>query len=305
MSWFKNLKFYQFNTPWLAPEDLEDQLRTKACADVAPGQVSSLGWASPFYPRDAVLGHIANDCIRICLEKRERIVPIDVLNQRTCLEVARIEAEGARQVGRKERMGIKDEILLDMLKQSFVRSSFTYAYIDLSSQMVVVNTTVNARAEELLALMRETLGTFPVFPLSSGAKDSAEGKMTEWALNPEKELPETFELSFECELASVDGEKISGRGIDLTEATIHSVIDNGRTVKRLGICFEDRMSFVLTHDFDIRKVKFLECVEVDRSEIETDDFESAADADFTIMTAEISELYETLLEIFAIPRVNE
>ena len=126
----------------------------------------------------------------ICLRKGEKILPASVINQLLDDRVAEIEAAEAREVYRRERRRLKDEIIVDLLPRALTRHTDLFAYIDTRNGLVVVDTPTASKAEDLISQLRATLGTFKATPLE--VNESASGAMTRW-LNGAP-LPTGFEL---------------------------------------------------------------------------------------------------------------
>ena len=140
--------------------------------------------------------HAAAGRMLLKLKREEKLLPSTVVREQVDEKVAVIESEQGRKVYRKERLNLKDEIVQDCLPRAFTRSTYVYAYIDVKANWIFVDAASATRAEELLNLLRECIGSFPV--LLPQVNNAPSAVMTAWLLH--RNLPDDFELGLECEL---------------------------------------------------------------------------------------------------------
>ena len=195
--WFKNLRAYRLTSPFdLSAEQLAAQLAPRAFTPCAKSQALSMGWVPPLGDYTEALVHGAGGRLLLKLKREEKILPSSVVREMLDEKVAVIEDEQARKVYRKERLTLKDEIIQDCLPRAFSRSGAVYASIDTRSNWIFVDAASAARAEELLNLLRECIGSFPVvLPQVNNAPTAS---MTSWLVH--QTLPDDFALGEECDL---------------------------------------------------------------------------------------------------------
>ncbi len=192
--WFKNIRAYRLTQPFdLSAEQLGDQLAQRAFEPCARSQALSLGWVAPLGESSEALAHAAGGRLLVKLKREEKLLPASVVREQLEEKVALIEDEQARKVYRKERNTLKDEIIQDCLPRAFSRSSATWAYIDTRARWIFVDAASAARAEELLNLLRECIGSFPVVLPQVNSAPSA--TMTSWLA--QGNLPDDFVLGEE------------------------------------------------------------------------------------------------------------
>jgi recombination associated protein RdgC len=122
--------------------------------------------------------------------------------------------------------------------------------------------------------------------------------MAQWLI--EQEGPSGFTVDRECELKACDESKAVvkyGRHpLDIEEVAQH--ITKGKIPTRLAMTWNDRISFVLTDGFQLKKISFLESVfktiNVGMT-LENDAF----DADIAILTGELKSMIPDLIEALA------
>ena len=121
--------------------------------------------------------------------------------------------------------------------------------------------------------------------------------MTAWLA--ESQAPAEFTLGDTCELREVGeaGGIVRCRGQDLAGAEIRGHLVAGKEVTRLGLCWNERIAFVLDEALVIRQLQFLDVVRESLRDI-ADSPEAIFDAEFALMTGELALLVPRLLDVF-------
>lgn len=295
--WFKNLRAYRLTSPFtVSPEQLEEKLSGRAFKPCSPAQPLALGWSPALGGDTTALVHAAGGRILLRLKREEKILPATVVREQLEEKVESIEAEQGRKVYRKERLGLKDEIVQDCLPRAFSRSSYVYAYIDTASNWLFVDAASANRAEELLNLLRECIGSFPVvLPQVNNAPNAT---MTGWLAH--QSLPADFELGEECELREPgdEGGVVRCRGVDLLGEEVETHLNAGKQVVRLALRWEDRLSLVIAEDLCLRRLKFADELMKENEDLPEADPAARLDADFALMSEALSALQERVIALF-------
>lgn len=295
--WFKNLALLRLTEPFtLSGPELEERLKAlpfRHCGSLEP---ATAGWFPPLGKEHFPLVHQTGGLLMLCLQKEEKILPAAAVNEIVAERVAEIEEQQARQVRRKERESIRDEVLHDMLPRAFSLSRRTYGYIDPRGGWLIVDSASARKAEDFVAVLRQTLGTFPVTPLATRERPAS--VMTQWLAGGP--IPESITLESECELKSPedDGGIVRCRRHDLEVPEILNHIQAGKEVIKLAISWNDRLSLVLDDTLSVKRLKFLDLVQEAAADIETDDPAARFDADFSIMSLELGSFLPVLTEWF-------
>jgi recombination associated protein RdgC len=295
--WFKNLRAYRLTQPFdLSAEQLAEQLSAHAFEPCAKSQPLALGWVSPLGEQSEALVHAAGGRYLLRLKREEKLLPSTVVRELLEEKVAQIEMDQARKVYRKERLTLKDEIVQDCLPRAFSRSSAVHAYIDTRSNWIFVDATSATRAEELLNLLRECIGTFPV--VLPQVNDAPSATMTNWLVH--QNLPSDFALGEECELREPgeEGGVVRCRGVDLLSEEVETHLQAGKQVARLSLNWEERLSLVLAEDLCLRRLKFADELMKENDQIPEADQAARLDADFALMADALSGLQERVLALF-------
>ncbi len=294
--WFKNLYFFKFDSDFsLSAEELHEQLTKKTFKPCSPTQRESIGWVAPLGDSAESFTHAANNFILLTLARQERILPATVVREELGLRIAEIELKEDRRVRGKEKKDLLEAIEFELLPRAFTKTQKMDAWIDRKGQWLVVNTSSATRAEALTDLLRKTLGSLPVsLPDTETAPMTT---MTKWL--SDGVLPVPFELGQECELVSEqdDKSKVIFRNHDLMTDEVQSHLTAGKSVSKLAIQWDNKISFVLDENLQIKKLKFLDVMEDTMQENDPQSHEERLDIEFTLMTGEVSNLWSQLLKV--------
>ena len=152
------------------------------------------------------------------------------------------------------------------------------------------------RAEELVSLLRETLGSLPVKPIK--VNHAPADVFTHWLLGQQCE--HGFELGDECELRSPmeDGAIVRCRRQELTSEEIRGHLDAGKQAVRLALSWHERVDLVLDEDLAVKRLKFSDLLLEEAIEMGVEDEAARFDGDFSLMTLELNKFLPALVEAF-------
>jgi len=295
--WFKNLALFRFTEPFdLTADELVQCLearRFKPCASLEP---VSLGWTAPLGKETFPLVHASQGYIMVCLMKEEKILPASVINETLAERVEDIEARQGRPLRRKEKDSLRDEIVQTLLPRAFSHSRKNYAYLDTRNGWLVVDSSSNKKTDELVSLLRQCVGSLPVVPLTTRERPAQ--VLSGWLA--ENAVPADMTLESDCELRSPDedGSVIRCRRHDLTAPEIQNHLEAGKEVVKLAVTWNDRLSLVLDDVPSVRSLRFLDIVQEEAADVDTANPVERFDADFAIMTLELSQFLPRLVALF-------
>ena len=294
--WFKNLKIYRFSKPFsISTDSLDEQLSEKSFQPCASTQPSSYGWVAPLGDNNTALTHTIGKTNMLCVRQEERILPSSVVNDALNEKLDMIQSETGRRPVGKYKQSIKDELILDLLPRAFTRSKRTYAYIDQSAQLLIVDAASNNKAEELVELLRQTLGSLPAVPLKTKMLPSL--LMTSWLKG--NDLKDDFQVKDECELRESDDEGaiLRCKRQDLNSDEIQAHLDSGKEVTRLALNWNETIDCVLQDDLAIKRLKFSDEILDQAADDGAEDPAARFDADFNLMSGELSRFIPRLIEV--------
>ncbi len=292
--WFKNIQFYQFEDAFkLTSQQLHEKLEGRKARACGQMEMACEGWDKPLGRSGQMLVHETSGALMICLRCEDKVLPASLVREQVADEVFKIEQEAGRTVGRKEKNDIKDQVLQQLLPRALVRASHTYACILPEQGWLIVNAASAKKSEELIEVLRKTLGTLNV--VLPATAESPESAMTRWIMQDDA-WPEGFTLEDECELQAGEGAEgtVRCKYIDVSSEEVRAHVASGRRVKKLAMNWHEHLSFVLQEDLSIRRMRFDSAI-VDEASESADDEASRFDADFTIMVAELIAFIPDLL----------
>ena len=295
MLWFKNMMVYRLNRDIpLSADEMEKQLDAFTFSPCGSQDMSKTGWVSPMGNRSDALTHENKGQIVICARKEEKILPSPVVKQALEAKIDKLESEQSRKLKKTEKDSLKDEVLHSLLPRAFSRFNQTYLWIDTVNNLIMVDCASAKKAEDTLALLRKSLGSLPVVPLT--LENPIELTLTQWVRSGD--LPAGFALMDEAELKALleDGGVIRCKKQDLVCDEIANHIEAGKVVTKLALDWQERIQFVLADDGSVKRLKFSDTLRDQNDDIDREDFAQRFDADFILMTSELAALTSNLVE---------
>jgi recombination associated protein RdgC len=299
--WFKQIQLFEIKTPLrMQTNQLEERLSPLEFRPCPPSMPSSLGWVSPLEEDEAPLVRTLNGCHLICLQIEEKILPASVINYTLKEKVKKLETAEARKIRKKEKLNFKDEVVHTLLPRAFSKFTRIYGYIDTKHQWLLVNTTSPGKLELFINLFKKSFGdtveTFDVI------KPSA--VMTAWLKN--NDYPKEWMVEKSCVLQDPNQQSrvIRCQQQDLFATSIQSLVKDGCEVIQLGMCWQDRLHFVLADDFSLRGIRRAEDDLAEIQEI-TESKSQKMDAYFFMMTEMFAGMLNDLLAVFASKKAVE
>ncbi|KZE30292.1 recombination associated protein RdgC [Crenobacter luteus] len=291
--WFKQLSFYRIDPGAVADtQTLAEALAKRPFHRCGGLDWSSVGWVPPVQSGEELV-FAARDAWLIALKREEKVLPGAVVRDFVDARVAEIEDKELRKVGRKEKQALKEQVTDELLPRAFTKTGRTTAYFDHARGWLMVDTGTASRAETLIAEIREGIAGFPArLPKTQLSPATA---MTAWLADGA--VGSGFTLDSECELKAPgdNGAVVRVTRMDLTCDEIRQHIESGKQVTRLGLTWNDKISFVLTDTLQLKRLQFLDVLQEEASQA-GDDMATLLEATFMLMSAELGELVDALVE---------
>ncbi|MCK9200579.1 MAG: recombination-associated protein RdgC [Gallionella sp.] len=290
--WFKNIFVYRLPADWAITEAaLQEKLALKQLQPCSGLEKQSRGWVSCRGDDRLVLS--ANQQILFSLGVEQKLLPASVINRFAKDRVADIEAQQGYKVGRKGMKEIKESVTDDLLPRAFVLQRATYAWLDPINGRLIVEAASSAKADELLEQLIKSVDDLPLKPLNTEMSPVA--AMTDWLSSGN--APAGFTIDRELELRATGESKATVRyanhALEGDEILAH--IAAGKRVTRLGMTWNDRISFVLTEQLQIKRLEFLDIIK-EESTMLADSEDELFYLDFTLMTGELAKMLTDLIE---------
>lgn len=294
--WFKQVQLLQLNGSInYATEILINKLVELEFRPCLPSMPSSIGWVSPVDDENEPFVLEMNNYLMICLQFEEKILPATVIRQELNEKIKHIEMTDARKIRQKEKLAMKEEIMITLLPRAFSKITRLYAYIDIKNNWLILNTTNAKKSEQFIAMFKKSISeevhSFELKKLSPIA--------TYWLKH--QNYPTTFSIEKKCTLQdpSQQNRIIRCQEQDLFANSIQALIKDGCEVKQLALSWQDRVSFVLSaDDFSFRSIQYEEEITLQATEMEAETKKQQFIADFFIMTETLSQLLTDLQQAF-------
>ncbi len=292
--WFKNLAVYRLPAGLkLNIPALEEKLATLTMQPCGNMDRETRGWISP--RGDDRLLHVLNGQVLIALGMEAKLLPSSVVNQFAEDKAAEIEAQQGFKVGRKQMRELKDQVTDELLPRAFVRRAQTWAWIDPVNGWFVVDVATPAKAEALLEALSKSVDDLPVKNLHTELSPAT--AMTDWLLSGE--APAGFSIDRDLELRAADEGKATVRYVrhelegEEVAAQIAAHLAAGKQATRLGMTWNDRISFVLGEQMEVKRLTFLDILKEQTEAGESAD--EQFDLDFALMSGEVAKLLADLV----------
>lgn len=290
---FKNAWVYTVASGW--PESIEvveAALQRMPFVPCGASQDKAVGWVEPRGQAHGPLAESVNGQWMLRFKVEVRQVPSSVIKRRVDEQAAQIEATTGRKPGKKEKRDLKEDAVAALLPQAFPREQSIWVWLDTTHRRMVLDTTSAARADDIITALVKVLDGFSVEPLNTATSPAI--AMAHWLA--EQVAPEGFAIGKECELKSADESQAVVRYArhPLLTDEVKAHLAQGKQPTRLALEWDDRVSFLLTDNLQLKKVAFDDKVlELAKAQGQrADDF----DGNVLMATAELGPLIGDLID---------
>jgi recombination associated protein RdgC len=288
--WFKNLQVFRLPAPWKVDvEQLNMQLASQSFANTGSGDMQSEGWASP--RNDERLVHSVNQQLLLVLQTEKKLLPSSVINQVTKARAKELEEQQGFAPGRKAMKDLKERVTDELLPRAFSITRQTWVWIDPVNGWLVIDSSSPSKADEVIKLLLKC-DKIPMESLRT--KVSPQTAMTDWLAG--NEAPKGFTIDQDTELRAHTEDKATVRyvrhSIDPDDVQRH--IAAGKQCTKLAMTWDDKISFVLSENLAIKRIKPLDILNEDKDQRTADENERF-DADFLLMTSELAKMIDDIV----------
>jgi recombination associated protein RdgC len=293
---------FEFDANWEFDEtSLEETLFEKRLRSCPKHAFSSQGWAAPIKDLPEQLAFHTNKLCFLSLVKESRVLPNSVVKKEVADRAADYEHENAKDASAALKRQFKEDVEFELLPKAFTIQKKTEFYIDLENKRVLIDTSSGSVASYAIAELVKSLGTLNLSPLK--VCDGTHEIFADWIRHP-SHIPSSIELGKQCKLISLKEGKSAYQCKDLEYhlEDVETLLDNGLQVSELELIWQDRMSFVLTHNLELKRVKYLETIESElKEQQDIEDPTLIFEANLRLMQNNFSQLINFFKEVFAVP----
>ena len=288
---FKNAKIYRIKSasPFWDLEGLNEALEGHAYVPAGELQRQSIGWVPPREGAD--LAHAVSGKLLLTLRIEAKLLPGKAIAQATTARALEIEHQQGYKPGKKQLKEIRDAIIDEKLPTALTQYDDIRLWIDPIERWLIIDTSTPSKADTVIGLLAKCVDPFPLENLY--VAQSPASAMTGWLADDAP--PDNFTIDQDAELRASGESRAAIRyvhhSIDADEVRRH--IQSGKQCTRLAMTWSDRISFELTEELDIRRIRPLDVLKENHPAEDTD--AEVFDAEFLLMAGEIVKLLAELV----------
>ena len=291
--WFRNLQLFRLTDAWdFTPVQLNEKLQRGAFQRCGATDRMARGWVPPRGEvGELVFGLERQQLISLGVE--QKLLPSSIIVQYAQEKIVAMEASQGYKLGRKQSREIREQVELELLPRALVKRALTYVWIDPVNRWLVVDASGSTRADEVVEQLKLSLGSLPLTLLKTQLAPGT--ALTQWLAAGS--AFGNFTIDRDCELQAVAEERAAVRYVrhNLDSSDVRAHIAAGKTVTRLALTWNGRISFVLTEQLQIKRVAFRDVMKED-AERQSENPDDMFAADFALMSGELAHLLEHLIE---------
>jgi recombination associated protein RdgC len=280
--WLKNATIFGISPKAQFPVEQLEAARFVPAGDL---QLTSSG----FVPIQGELAYKQgkHTLLRFMMEKKH--LPGSAVAVKLEERCAELEDQQGFRPGKKAMKELKEQVIDELLPRALSSRRSTLVWIDQDQHRIVIDSTSNAVIDEVLRVLRKTYEGIDL-----GICDVSWPRakvLTEWAIDNE---PADFTVDDTAVLAypGERGKVVKFERADLSQKDVQQHFAAGAIVQSVAMTFGSRLSFVMTDNNQIRKIKPLDVLQEGRdAEKDVDRFAG----DVELMTRELGVLFDRLV----------
>ncbi|PSV00675.1 recombination-associated protein RdgC [Photobacterium kishitanii] len=296
MHWFKNLLMYRFTREIeLTADSLEKSLSEFEYKPCGSQDFSKFGWKYALGEHGELFTHCCGTNIFISACFEEKVIPSYVVKEGKHNKIVKLEKELGRKLKKTEKDTIQDEVVLDLLPRAFSKKTVINALIMKELGLIVIDASSAKTAEKVLSLLRKSIGSLPVSPVTS--TQPLPMTMTKWVR--EGNIGSGFTIGDNAMFKSIEenGGEVKFKNVDLTSDEAKSHLEANRLVTEISLDWQDRVAFKLDDNFYIKGAKFSDELKDTNDDIDRESVAERFDADLALMSGELSVLFRDIFNL--------
>lgn len=287
---FKALSAYRLVGFTLTTEQMQEAMLRHAFVPAASNERQRTGWASPRNTDQLV--HKVGNGLLLCLRTESKVMPAAAVAKVLAERRAELEEQQGFPPGRKATKELKERVEDELLPKALSTIANLYVWIDLNGEMIYVDTPSAGNSDHAIKVLLKTFDRLPIESLR--VVRSPVACMTDWL--ELDEAPAGFTVDRDCELRATGESKAAVRFVNhtLEPAEVQRHIKAGKKCTRLGLTWNDRVSFTMTEGLAIKGIRPLDILRENATAIRDD--AERFDADFMLMQDAYGSLMRDLID---------
>ena len=293
MVFFRNLSVYSLPAGWVVTlEQLTSMLERFLFVPTTDLQAESTGWApvhEGFGVVHAVQGHLL-----LRMRTESRVMPAKAIELQLQELAEKVEKSQGFKPGKKQRKEIREQVITQMLPAAFRQQDDVLIWIDTHAGRLGIDSAASGPRDTAISLLCKSIDSFVLERLT--VKTAAAGAMTGWLA--EDEAPEGFTIDTTADLRATGqgagAVQYVNRPLEADEIRRH--LQNGMQCTRLGLTWNDKVSFLLDDELVLKRVLPCEALHKDVERVAKNDADTF-EADFYLMASTIRPLIADLVDV--------
>ncbi|MBT0722465.1 recombination-associated protein RdgC [Rosenbergiella collisarenosi] len=189
--------------------NLEELAKKRVFTPCGPHDVSKTGWVPPMGDEFEAFTHHANGLVLLSYKTEKKNIPASTLKEYVDEKMHDQEQKLNRKLKKTEIATIKDNIKHELLPKTLPKATRTFIWLDVKAKLVMVNSSSPRAAENVTALLRGTIGSFPCVPVQLNTPVNV--SLTNWVKTGD--LPDALVTGFEPLIDSIDLPDVDDRHV--------------------------------------------------------------------------------------------
>lgn len=296
--WFKNAFIFKLTrSQYFEQIDLETLIKESEFVPCGKTEQTKFGFVSALPDTENLVHSVNNEShMLLRVQHEEKVILPDSINRPLKEACAAIEKNEQRHATKKEKEQIKEDIIFELLPTAQSKFNITWLYIDVQRGLIVINTSSRSTAEDILSLLRKSIGTLPITDYILA--DDLCATMKDWLMDP-KAVPAKYYVGSELKISGI-GEEANNATFgnqDLYDDSLQQFMNDFQyDVKHLKVSFDEMLSVTLKDDGSLRSITYWDVLTEQNEDIDSDDLLARIDADFVLFTGEFGRFLDSFKE---------
>ena len=289
---FRNVRFFRLDGDWPDSEDsVSERLAGSAFKPCGPLTERSSGWIAIDADSSDSLARRVNGADLIQLRSQSRVLPAAAVNEELELRIEEYRKRMNEKPGAGEKRRMKAETRDELLPKAMLKSDRILGYVDLKEKILGVDAAQNTAVERFLLHLRAPFDQVAMNPLQF---QQPVGELLNKIFFGS--APSQFAVGRECRMQDASDARsiVRWTDFDLADRSIKDHVANGMHLTHLGIVYDNVLSFVLSDEGIVSKMRFLGA---DDDSNDDGDRLTRLDAEFVLMSGTLRLLLADLRKL--------
>lgn len=214
------------------------------------------GWVSPYGPdRTQLVATAAMGAGLLRMRHQFRVLPSAAVDEVLAERVVEFQERMGRTPRRRELRDLREQVHASLLPKALLRSRYSWCLIDAEEGWIAVGETSDAKADAVLDLLREGVGSLPLIPLQF--EHGVSGLLSRIVTG---DAPSAFQAGDRCQLRdpAAGATEVRYRNANLGDPAVQKYVEDGMRVGALEIVRNGEFSFVLSEHCALSSMRLLD-----------------------------------------------